>query len=102
MSELAPHPGSEIKRLLKLMRINHFRLANDINESPILIQRMITGKTPLTPILAIKIAATIGLSAEALLEMQARHDISRQRSKVRTDTLPRYTICVPKPDNRSK
>ncbi|NIG12992.1 HigA family addiction module antidote protein [Pantoea sp. Al-1710] len=89
---LTPHPGEEIKRMLRLLNVNHNRLANDIGESSVLIDRLIRRKTQLTPNLAIKIAKAISTTPEALMEMQARHDISRARRHENAESVPIYPL----------
>jgi len=97
---LTPHPGEEIKRMLKIYNVTHHKLAHDIGESPVLIDRVIKRKTQLTPILAIKIAKAISTTPEALLEMQARHDISRAKRHENAETVPVYVL--PQIDNADR
>jgi len=89
---LTPHPGEEIKRLLNILNVSQNRLAFDIGESPVLIHRLLKRKSALTPVLAIKIAKAISSTPEALLEMQARHDISRARRIETAENVPIYPL----------
>jgi len=96
---LNPHPGDEIKRLLREINVTQGRLAFDINESPVMIDRIIKRETALTPVIAIKIAKALGLSPEALFEMQARHDISRaMRHEKAENVRPYHTTSSVIPD----
>ncbi|PPC63898.1 addiction module antidote protein, HigA family [Pantoea sp. ICBG 1758] len=98
---LTPHPGDEIKRLLKLLNVTQGRLAHDIGESPVLVDRLIKRKTALTAAVAIKIAKAISTTPEALLEMQARHDISRAKRKEDAENVPIYPLPDSLPLDRS-
>lgn len=89
---LNPHPGDEIKRMLRLLNVSHGKFAKDIDESPVLVDRLIKRKTPLTAGLAIKIAKAISTTPEALLEMQARHDISRAKRHETAENVPIYPL----------
>lgn len=89
---LTPHPGDEIKRLLKILNVTQGKFAHDINESPVLVDRLIKRKTALSPGLAIKIAKALSTTPEALLEMQARHDISRARRHETAENVPVYPL----------
>jgi len=89
---LTPHPGDEIKRLLKIYNVTQGKFAHDIGESPVLVDRLIKRKTALSPSMAIKIAKALNTTAVALLEMQARHDISRALRHETAENVPIYPL----------
>ena len=89
---LTPHPGDEIKRMLKVLNISQGKLAHDIGESPVLIDRLLKRKTALSANLAIKIAKALSTTPEALYEMQARHDVSRAKRHETAEKVPIYAL----------
>lgn len=93
MSLISPHPGVEITFRLKMVNVTPFQLAKDIDESPVLITRVLKRKTHLTAVLAIKIGKALSIKPETLMDMQGRHDISRVIERTKTDFITPYPRC---------
>jgi len=90
---LPTHPGDEIKREMKRKSVTHYRLARDIGETPVYVNRVLNRKTHLSAVMALKIGKAMNLEPEWLLLLQNRHDLSRSLEKVDLDRI----TCYPEP-----
>ena len=69
------HPGVFIKRVyLDPFKIGSSELARKLKVSPGLINRLIHGKTDVSPAMALKLSVVLGRSAESWLTQQAQYD----------------------------
>lgn len=81
------HPGEIIARDLDDMGISGRRFALNIGVTPATVSRLLTGKTALTPSLAIRIAAALGSTPEFWLRLQSTYDLRQleiDTSKIET------------------
>jgi len=99
---LNTHPGEEIKKRLRKLHISQQQLAHDIKESPVTIDRIIKRKSALTAAIAIKVAKALSFDAEFLMELQARHDVSRALRHETAERINPYPVPDEKDENRSK
>lgn len=73
------HPGELIKDELEYRNIPQSELANKIGLSASSLNKMLNGKRPLTPELALTMEAVLGVNADMLVRMQSDYDIYQMR-----------------------
>lgn len=84
------HPGEIIARDLADMGISGRRFALNIGVTPATVSRFLSGKTALTPALAIRIAAALGSTPEFWLRLQSAYDLRQLESKIDTSDIILY------------
>ncbi|EST58484.1 MULTISPECIES: HigA family addiction module antitoxin [Proteus] len=84
------HPGEIIARDLDDMGISGRRFALNIGVTPATVSRLLTGKTALTPSLAIRIAAALGSTPEFWLRLQSTYDLRQLEEKIDTSKIETY------------
>lgn len=77
MTEQAEAEGSLIKDLLAGREINQQDLADSIQTSRVAVNQVINGRRGLTPLMALKLEAALGLPARPILERQMIRDLDR-------------------------
>lgn len=77
------HPGEFIKRVyLSPFGIGSNELARKLQVSPGLVSRLLTGKTDVSPAMALKLSKVLGRSPESWLLMQDNFDLWKARKEV--------------------
>lgn len=84
------HPGEIIARDLADMGISGRRFALNIGVTPATVSRFLSGKTALTPSLAIRIAAALGSTPEFWLRLQSVYDLRQLENKIDTSDIILY------------
>lgn len=84
------HPGEIIARDLADMNISARRFALNIGVTPATISRFLSGKTALTPSLAIRIAAALGSTPEFWLRLQTAYDLRQLEDQIDTSGIELY------------
>ncbi|EUD04179.1 MULTISPECIES: HigA family addiction module antitoxin [Providencia] len=84
------HPGEIIARDLADMGISGRRFALNIGVTPATVSRFLSGKTALTPSLAIRIAAALGSTPEFWLRLQSAYDLRQLENKIDTSDIILY------------
>lgn len=84
------HPGEIIARDLADMGISGRRFALNIGVTPATVSRFLSGKTALTPALAIRIAAALGSTPEFWLRLQSAYDLRQLENKIDTSDIILY------------
>ncbi|MEQ5075608.1 HigA family addiction module antitoxin [Providencia alcalifaciens] len=84
------HPGEIIARDLAGMGISGRRFALNIGVTPATVSRFLSGKTALTPALAIRIAAALGSTPEFWLRLQSAYDLRQLENKIDTSDIILY------------
>lgn len=77
-----PHPGEMIARDLADMGISARQFALNIGVTPATISRFLSGKTALTPSLAIRISAAMGSTPEFFMQLHTAHDLAQLRGEI--------------------
>ena len=90
MAELyhPPHPGSLVKAEMEGLGLSINAFARKLDVSAATIQRLIVGKSDLSPEMAVRLSATIGESELIWMERQAAYDLQIARSRVDVSQLP--------------
>ena len=75
-----PHPGEFIRAVyLEPLGLTGRQLATKLDVSPSTVARLLTGKSDVSPEMALRLAKTLGRSAESWLAMQQHRDLWRAR-----------------------
>ncbi len=69
------HPGSIVKREMDIRGISQRRMAIELGISPSQLNELINCKRPLNAETALLFSRALGLDAEELLILQAKHDL---------------------------
>ncbi|WP_039055423.1 HigA family addiction module antitoxin [Enterobacter sp. Bisph1] len=77
-----PHPGVLIAEYLEDYGVSLRALARDLDVSPSALSKVTAGKTAISPEMALRLEAGLGIAARLLLAMQATYDLSRARETV--------------------
>lgn len=77
-----PHPGGLIAEYLEDYNVSLRALARDLDVSPSALSKVTTGKTAISPEMALRLEAGIGIAARLWLAMQATYDLSRARDSI--------------------
>ena len=79
-----PHPGEFIQEMyLKPHGITGRELASRLRVSPSTLNRVLTGKSGISPDMALRLGKCLGRSPESWLTMQMNHDLSEARKRSR-------------------
>ena len=84
MKKLEPiHPGEILREEFLLpLNISLSRLAEDTGISLDEIEKIIEGKSPVTPNAALRLSLYFGLSERFWLNLQSRYDLETEKDKV--------------------
>lgn len=77
-----PHPGGLITEYLEDYKITLRSLARDLGVSPSALSKVAAGKTAISPEMAVRLEAGLGIAARLWLAMQATYDLSKARETV--------------------
>ncbi|MDR6984433.1 addiction module HigA family antidote [Rheinheimera pacifica] len=84
-----PHPGELIKETMEALDVSARKLALALDVAPSTVQRLISGKSDVSPEMAIRLAAVIGSSERVWMGMQDAYDLWHARQKIDTSKLQR-------------
>ena len=85
-----PHPGEFIRSVyLEPFELSARALAEKLAVSPSTLNRVITGKSGVSPEMALRLSKALGRSAESWLAMQDSHDLWQARKTVNLDAVER-------------
>ncbi|MND74797.1 putative HTH-type transcriptional regulator YddM [compost metagenome] len=77
-----PYPGALIAEYLEDTGISMRRLALNLGVSPAALSKLTSGKAAISPEMALRLEAGMGISARLWLAMQATYDLSKARQVV--------------------
>lgn len=84
------HPGQIVARDLADMGISGRRFALNMGVTPATVSHFLSGKTALTPALAIRIAAALGSTPEFWLRLQSAYDLRQLENQIDTSDIILY------------
>jgi len=84
-----PHPGELIKEAMEALDISARKLALALDVAPSTVQRLISGKSDMSPEMAIRLSAVIGSSEHVWMGMQGAYDLWHAKQKIDVSRLQR-------------
>ena len=70
-----PHPGTFVKAVMDDLGLSINAFARKLDVSPATVQRLVVGKSDLSPEMAVRLSATIGEAAQLWMQRQAEYDL---------------------------
>ncbi len=90
-----PHPGEFIADVyLAPFGISGRELAVQLDVAPSTLSRVLNGSSRVSPEMALRLAKTLGRSAESWLAMQDAHDLWVARRSVDLDRVQRLDVAA--------
>lgn len=77
-----PHPGGLITEYLDDFGVSLRSLAADLGVSPSALSKVASGKNAISPEMALRLEAALGIAAPLWLAMQATYDLNKARRTV--------------------
>jgi addiction module HigA family antidote len=78
-----PHPGEFIREIyLETLELSARSVAAKLKVSPSTFARLLSGKSGVTPEMALRLSKTLGRSAESWLAMQSNYDLWQARRRL--------------------
>ena len=89
------HPGEFIKRVyLEPFDLGSNEVAKKLKVSPSTFNRLINGKSDVSPEMALRLSKVIGRSAESWLMMQDNYDLHKASESVNLDGLDSISFAA--------
>ncbi|CAI1719917.1 HigA family addiction module antitoxin [Serratia proteamaculans] len=82
-----PHPGELIKETMETLNLSARGLAKALDVAPSTVQRLITGKSDISPEMAIRLSIVIGSSERVWMGMQDAYDLWHARQTIDVSKL---------------
>ena len=79
------HPGEFIKDELDALDMLQKQLAERMQISKTVVSELINGKRNLTPMIALKLEAALGIDAEFWMKLQVNYEVKEVRKKYRSE-----------------
>ena len=90
-----PHPGEFIRSVyLEPFDLSARALAEKLAVSPSTLNRIITGKSGVSPEMALRLSKSLGRSPESWLAMQDAFDLWQAKRNVRLDTVKQIEFAA--------
>jgi len=89
-----PHPGEFIREVyLDPFKVSYRKAAKSLNVSPSTFNRLVTGKSNITPEMALRLSKAFGRSPESWMMMQDHYDLGQARNRVNLDGIERVAFA---------
>ncbi len=82
-----PHPGELIKETMETLNLSARGLAKALDVAPSTVQRLITGKSDISPEMAIRLSIVIGSSERVWMGMQDAYNLWHARQSIDVSKL---------------
>ncbi len=92
-----PHPGLLVKEAMEALKLSARELARRLGVAPSTLQRVMVGKSDISPEMAIRLSVVIGSSEKLWLALQNDYDLWHARQTLDISTLER----IQKPTNNN-
>ena len=90
-----PHPGEFIKEVyLDELEISEREVALKLKVSPSTLNRLIKGKSSLTPEMALRLSITLGRTAQSWLAMQDNYSLWRANRELDLSAVEKLQISA--------
>jgi len=91
-----PHPGEFIRSIyLEPYNLSARTLSEKLAVSPSTLNRIITGKSGISPEMALRLSKALGRSAESWLVMQDHHDLWQAKQHIKLDEVQSNKFAAP-------
>ncbi|ELY4817336.1 HigA family addiction module antitoxin [Cronobacter malonaticus] len=84
-----PHPGRLVQESMEALGLSARALAKALDVAPSTVQRLLVGKSDVSPEMALRLAAVLGSSPHVWLGMQNEYDLFHARQSVDFSHLQR-------------
>lgn len=92
-----PHPGEFIKETyINPLNISLREAAIKLDVAPSTFSRLISGKSDISPEMALRLSKAFGRTPESWLKMQANYELWKVRERVNLDSVSviyRHALC---------
>ncbi|MDK1706809.1 HigA family addiction module antitoxin [Serratia marcescens] len=82
-----PRPGELIKETMETLNLSARALAKALDVAPSTVQRLISGKSDISPEMAIRLSIVIGSSEQVWMGMQDAYDLWQARQSIDVSKL---------------
>jgi addiction module HigA family antidote len=90
-----PHPGEFIRSVyLEPFELSARALADKLAVSPSTLNRIITGKSGVSPEMALRLSKSLGRSPESWLALQDAYDLWQARRRIRLDRVQQVEFAA--------
>ncbi len=88
-----PHPGEFIREIyIEPFGLSVRKVAGGLGVSPSTLNRLLNGKSNISPEMALRLSKALGRSPESWLAMQDQYDLWNARKKVSLKGIKRLTL----------
>ncbi|ELQ6148770.1 HigA family addiction module antitoxin [Cronobacter turicensis] len=84
-----PHPGRLVQESMEALGLSARALAKALDVAPSTVQRLLVGKSDVSPEMALRLSAVLGSSAHVWLGLQNEYDLFQARQSVDFSHLQR-------------
>ncbi|EJJ0548964.1 HigA family addiction module antitoxin [Cronobacter sakazakii] len=84
-----PHPGRLVQESMEALGLSARALAKALDVAPSTVQRLLVGKSDVSPEMALRLSAVLGSSPHVWLGMQNEYDLFQARQSVDLSQLQR-------------
>ncbi|MCT8345158.1 HigA family addiction module antidote protein [Photorhabdus kleinii] len=88
-----PHPGILVKEAMEALNLSARGLAKVLGVAPSTVQRLVVGKSDVSPEMALKLSAVIGSSPQVWMGMQVDYDLWQAKQHIDVSHLHRLHIA---------
>lgn len=97
-----PHPGGFITEYLEDNDVSLRKLAKDLGVSAAALSKVASGKAAISPEMALRLEAGLGMAARLWLSMQAAFDLHKARETTDVSNVPLHPgLTCEMPENRT-
>lgn len=89
-----PHPGEFIREMyLDPFKLSYRAAAKSLKVSPSTFNRLVMGKSNISPEMALRLSKAFGRSPESWLVMQDRYDLWQAKQRVNLDEIKKLAFA---------
>ncbi|MFW7226956.1 MULTISPECIES: HigA family addiction module antitoxin [unclassified Serratia (in: enterobacteria)] len=88
-----PHPGMLVKEAMEALGLSARGLAKELEVAPSTVQRLVVGKTDVSPEMALKLSVVVGSSPQVWLGMQNDYDLWQAKKRIDVSHLHRLQMA---------